>query len=112
MYEARHRGLGEPGRVEGPLCESDVERRLHGSAPGRGGDSPCGLFIISLDGTKQVNDAIRGKGSYDSTVSTIDTLIAAGKRVRVNTVVMQQTNGCIEELVQILHDKGRLCTYA
>jgi radical SAM protein with 4Fe4S-binding SPASM domain len=33
-------------------------------------------------------------------------LIAAGKRVRVNTVVMQQTNECIEELVQILHDKG------
>ena len=67
---------------------------------------PIGLYILSLDGTRQINDAIRGRGSYESTLTTIKELTAAGKNVRVNTVLMQQTKDCIEELVDILIGVG------
>ncbi len=67
---------------------------------------PIGLFIISLDGTQEINDSIRGQGTYSSTMRTIRALARDQKNVRVNTVLMQQNKDCIEELVEILKDTG------
>ncbi|MBS3079427.1 radical SAM protein [Candidatus Pacearchaeota archaeon] len=67
---------------------------------------PIELYILSLDGTEQIHDSIRGKGSYSSTMDTIKALTQAHKNVRINTVLMQENKDCIEELVKILNCNG------
>ncbi len=67
---------------------------------------PIGLYILSLDGTEQIHDSIRGKGSYSSTMKTVKALTQAHKNVRVNTVLMQENKDCIKGLVKILNDDG------
>lgn len=67
---------------------------------------PVGLYILSLDGTEQIHDSIRGQGSFSSTMTTIKALKQNHKNVRVNTVLMQQNKDCIEDLVKILNDDG------
>ena len=67
---------------------------------------PVDLYILSLDGTKEVHDSIRGRGTYDSTMRSVRALVSAGKNVRVNTVLSQQNKGSIEGLVDVLANAG------
>ena len=67
---------------------------------------PIGLYIISLDGTEKINELIRGRCAYSSTIKTIRKLVKNNKNVRVNTVLMRQNKECIEELVDILEREG------
>lgn len=69
-------------------------------------DLSIGLYILSLDGTQEIHDSIRGQGTFSSTISTIKALTQAHKNVRVNTVLMQQNKDCIGDLVEILNDIG------
>jgi len=67
---------------------------------------PVGLFIISLDGTQEINDSIRGQGTYESTMKTIKSLTQRRRNVRVNAILMKKNKDCIEELVETLEKAG------
>jgi len=46
-----------------------------------------GRYLVSLEGVRPVHEAMRGLGTFEPTMRTIDGLVAAGKRVRVNTLL-------------------------
>jgi radical SAM protein with 4Fe4S-binding SPASM domain len=58
---------------------------------------PIGRYLISLEGDRAVNDPLRGLGAFDRTLETIDLLVAAGRSVRVNTMLTRITLGHLEE---------------
>ncbi|HMB23090.1 MAG: radical SAM/SPASM domain-containing protein [Chloroflexota bacterium] len=60
-----------------------------------------GRYLVSLEGVKEVNDLLRGPGAYEATISTIDNLIAAGKQVRVNTMLSRATLEHLRETVAL-----------
>lgn len=45
--------------------------------------------VISLDGTKEKNDDIRGQGNYDKTILSIKYLQDQGVKIKVNSVIMR-----------------------
>ena len=63
---------------------------------------PIGLYIISLDGPKAVNDQLRPPNSYAQIIRTIQVLANAGKRVRVNAVLCKANRKRLDELVALL----------
>jgi len=67
---------------------------------------PIGLYIISLEGTQEINDEIRRGGSYSKAMKTIRKLTNLEKNVRVNTVLMRKNKDCIEDFVGELDDAG------
>jgi mycofactocin biosynthetic radical S-adenosylmethionine protein MftC len=58
---------------------------------------PIGRYLISLEGDRVVNDALRGRGAFDRTLESIDQLVTAGRSVRVNTMLTRITLGHLEE---------------
>lgn len=64
------------------------------------------LFQVSLDGTEEVNDGLRGKGSFKKTIRGIDTLKKHGHRPIVATVVTSENLENIPELTSFLGDLG------
>jgi MoaA/NifB/PqqE/SkfB family radical SAM enzyme len=58
---------------------------------------PIGRYLISLEGDRLVNDALRGRGAFDRTLESIDQLVTAGRSVRVNTMLTRITLGHLEE---------------
>ena len=62
---------------------------------------PIGRYLVSLEGVQGVNDLLRGSGSFAPTIQTIDRLIAAGKSVRVNTMLTRSTLQQLPELVAL-----------
>lgn len=52
---------------------------------------PIGRYLVSLEGIKPVHDELRGKGTFDRTIRTIDRLLRAGKNVRINTMLTRST---------------------
>jgi radical SAM protein with 4Fe4S-binding SPASM domain len=62
---------------------------------------PVGRYIVSLEGTAAVNDTLRGPGTYSHIIQTIDDLVAAGKPVRVNTMLAKTSLQHLPELVAL-----------
>ena len=60
-----------------------------------------GRYLVSLEGIKAVNDLLRGPGAFEATIQTIDDLIAAGKPVRVNTMLSRTTLEHLREMVAL-----------
>ncbi|EKD49915.1 MAG: radical SAM protein [uncultured bacterium] len=61
-----------------------------------------GMYIISLDGTKEVNDQMRPQNSYDKIIKTIYYLTNRAKPVRVNATMCKINQACLSEFVPIL----------
>lgn len=64
----------------------------------------CGIdwFIISLDGNKEANDKVRGKGTFDSVLATLKRLADFPHlRIRLNMVVAKHNINQIEEVAAI-----------
>ncbi len=59
-------------------------------------------FIISLDGDRETNDRIRGRGTFDRVLRTLKALAAdPAIRVRLNMVVARHNLGSIEAVAQV-----------
>ncbi len=59
-------------------------------------------FIISLDGARESNDAVRGKGTYDAVMRTLARLAAIeNRRVRLNMVVARHNVAAVEAVAAV-----------
>jgi MoaA/NifB/PqqE/SkfB family radical SAM enzyme len=58
-----------------------------------------GQWIVSLDGTREVNDSIRGEGVYDQVVGN---LCDAASPAIVHMTVCRQNQGCLDAFVRAM----------
>ena len=66
-------------------------------------DSNIGIQI-SIDGTENAHNSIRGKDSYSRIMETIGKLETIGKSYTVSSVVSKRNMACMKELADILAD--------
>lgn len=62
--------------------------------------------IVSLDGTKEIHDSIRGMGNFDNAMRGLKHLIEADIDVRVNSVIMKNNINEVIELAKSLNKEG------
>ena len=68
-------------------------------------DLPHSIYVVSLDGPPDINDAIRGKGSFDKVMKTLAGVPADFEpTVMVQCVVTKINEDRLEELVEILRN--------
>ncbi|MBW1989465.1 MAG: radical SAM protein [Deltaproteobacteria bacterium] len=66
-------------------------------------DLPGVTYVVSLDGPKEYNDSIRGKGSFDRVMKTLSRVPEDfSSKVMVQCVVTRQNEDLLEELVELL----------
>jgi MoaA/NifB/PqqE/SkfB family radical SAM enzyme len=66
---------------------------------------PGVLYVVSLDGPEDLNDAIRGRGSYRRVTRNLSRLPADfSSRVQVQCVVTRRNQDHLEELVEALQE--------
>jgi MoaA/NifB/PqqE/SkfB family radical SAM enzyme len=64
------------------------------------------MAVVSIDGTKEQHDLIRGKGTFKKTMEGMENFLSQGVKVRVNTVIMQSNISDTIELAKYLYDRG------
>lgn len=62
--------------------------------------------VVSLDGTREIHDSIRGKGNFDNAMRGLKCLIEANIDVRVNSVIMKNNINEVIELAKTLNKSG------
>ncbi len=66
-------------------------------------DFPDCIYVVSLDGPPQYNDAIRGKGTYEKVMRTIKKVPEEfGPQVMCQCVVTKENENMLEDLVKLL----------
>jgi len=66
-------------------------------------DFPDCIYVVSLDGPRQYNDAIRGKGTYEKVMRTIKKVPGKfGSQVICQCVVTKENENMLEDLVKLL----------
>jgi len=81
-------------------CDKETAARL--AEAGRGRLRP----LLSVDGTREVNDSIRGAGNHDATLSAIRDLAVLGLRPVVNTVLLTPVLPTLPDLVREIKTAG------
>ena len=69
-------------------------------------DAGLDQIVVSIDGTKEVHDKIRGVGNFDRALKGLMHAINRGIDVRVNSVLMKNNQEEIIELAKQLNKKG------
>ena len=89
--------------VATPPAPSEVEHSEGASAPGRGG-----LRIqVSLDGpTAEINDRIRGAGTFQRIVDGLDLAVEAGLRPTLTATILRDNLGSLDEIVRVAAAHG------
>ncbi len=64
-------------------------------------ESPVRDFHISLDGPADVHEYLRGSETFERSLTSIRALRAAGKRVRINTMVFRQNTHLLEDMIRL-----------
>lgn len=64
------------------------------------------VISVSLDGPREVHDAVRGEGVYDQLMSNLEGL--SHPNVFANMTVMQQNQHALRATAQIVKDHGRI----
>ena len=84
--------------TNGTLITESVIKRL----------KDCGLnkAIISLDGTRESHDSIRGEGNYDKTMSAINLLKKYEIEYKINSVIMKNNIDDIIKLAKKMHKEN------
>jgi len=92
---------GRKARIffNGP-CDHSVAARLADAGHGR--LRP----LLSLDGTRDVNDLIRGTGNHDTTLDGLGNLAALGLRPVVNTVLLEPVLPTLPDLAREIKAAG------
>lgn len=66
-------------------------------------DFPGCIYVISIDGPPEINDAIRGSGTFDKVMHTLSRVpVAFGSTVMCQCVVTRSNEDYLEELVALL----------
>ncbi len=64
---------------------------------------PGCIYVISLDGPPEYNDAIRGKGTYEKVMQTLNKVSEKfGSTIMCQCVVTKKNENMLEELVELL----------
>ncbi len=82
------------------LIDQSLAKQL--AKAGRGALTP----LVSVDGPREMNDALRGPGSYDDVMASVDNLLAAGLSPVANTVLVRPALPGLEQLAHELHAAG------
>lgn len=70
-------------------------------------DIGLNMVHVSVDGhQREIHEAIRGEGTYDSTLNGLQSLTDKGIYVRVGTVLCTQNDSLLKEMVQFCADNG------
>jgi MoaA/NifB/PqqE/SkfB family radical SAM enzyme len=69
-------------------------------------DSGVDWFIVSVDGSRETNDFVRGAGSFDRMLSSIKFFSKKGKRVRLNTVIGKHNIQDVKFLADLADEVG------
>lgn len=81
--------------TNGTLITEEVAKKLKESGLKRA--------VVSLDGTKEMHDIIRGQGNYDKTIKAIKYLNNSGICIKVNAVIMRSNMDDVIMLAKQLH---------
>ena len=66
-------------------------------------DFPGCIYVVSIDGPPEINDAIRGRGTFDKVMDTLSRVPADfGSTVMCQCVVTKANEDCLETLVELL----------
>ena len=66
-------------------------------------DLPCDIYVVSIDGPPEYNDAVRGKGCFDRVMKTLSRVPADfGPKVTCQCVVNKHNEEHLEETVLLL----------
>jgi radical SAM protein with 4Fe4S-binding SPASM domain len=84
--------------TNGILLSEDVVCRLEDITPEK--------VMVSVDGTRETHQKIRGENTYDKTVEGITRLVNHGIPVRSNTVVYTENVEELSDIIQTLIDLG------
>jgi len=91
--EIRRRGYRLGVLTNGTLIDDACAERLAALKP---------VFVqISIDGTREIHDAIRGEGNFDRAMRGIDLLKKHGVKVLVSFTAQKSNYRCFEELAKI-----------
>ena len=63
------------------------------------------MAVVSIDGTEERHDAIRGKGTFKKTMEGMENLLSQDVKVRVNTVLMRSNILDTIELAKYLYSR-------
>jgi MoaA/NifB/PqqE/SkfB family radical SAM enzyme len=61
---------------------------------------------VSLEGPREIHEAIRGRGSFDASLQGIRTLMDAGVKVSLNATLSRLNAGRFQELVELARSLG------
>lgn len=81
--------------TNGTLLFKDVVEKLK--------DAGLNKVVISIDGTKDIHDLIRGEGTYDKAMSGLKYIQEIGIKTRINSVIMRSNMNEVIELAKELH---------
>ena len=62
--------------------------------------------LVSVDGPRAINDALRGPGSHDDVLASVANLLAAGLQPVANTVLVRPALPGLAQLARELHEAG------
>ena len=62
--------------------------------------------VLSLDGTKSINDEIRGRGAFDGVMEAAKVAKEMGKAITLYTVISKRNAGELESVVEIAREFG------
>ena len=83
--------------TNGTLITSDIANKLKNSGLKKA--------VVSIDGTEEKHNSIRGVGSYQKAIKGIENLLSQGIKVRVNSVLMRSNMDEVIALTKELHKK-------
>ena len=94
---ATHLGIYVSIGTNGTLIDKEVAKKL----------KKAGLkkAVVSLDGTKEMHDKIRGKGNYDKTILGVKYLQEQGIKIKVNAVIMRSN---MEDVIVLAKDLNKM----
>lgn len=64
------------------------------------------MICVSIDGPKEMNDANRGKGSFEKIMDGINAALEAGIKVHTTTVLTRYNCGSVDWIVDMARQKG------
>lgn len=83
--------------TNGTLITKEVAKRLKNAGLKKA--------VVSIDGTKEKHDEIRGKGNYERSIQGIKNLNEVGIETRVNSVIMKNNMDDIINFAKTMHEK-------
>lgn len=67
---------------------------------------PSVALHVSIDGPREIHDALRGEGNYDKSVDTVKRCLARGIEVGLSGVILRESLGHLSALVTLAAELG------